>query len=72
MKLSEKIRACLQLTLDYYPRGSIYGHDATYYPDNNNINARDDDNGYTYTYEDAVRATAVPHIRPRVVIGLMF
>jgi len=72
MKLSEKIRACLQVTLDYYPRSSIYGHDATYFPDNNNINARTDGNGYTYTYEDAVRATAVPHLRPRVLVGLMF
>jgi hypothetical protein len=72
MELSSKFRACLQLTLDYYPRSSIYGHDATYYPDNNNSNARNNGAGYTYTYEDAARATAVPHIRPRVMIGIMF
>lgn len=72
MKLSEKFRACMQLTLDYFPRASLYGHDATYYPDDNNENARTDGNGYTYTYADAVRATEVPHIRPRVMVGLMF
>jgi len=72
MELSEKFRGVLQLTVDYYPRASLYGHDATYYPDNNNQNARNDGNGYTYTYEDAVRATAVPHLRPRVMVGIMF
>ena len=72
MKLSEKFTGCLQLTVDYYPRASIYGHDATYYPDNNNVNERNNGAGYTYTYQDAVEATAVPHIRPRVMVGVMF
>jgi hypothetical protein len=72
MELSSKFRACLQLTLDYYPRSSIYGHDTTYYPDNNNTNAIANPAGGNYTYEDAERATAVPHIRPRVMIGIMF
>lgn len=72
VKLSEKIGAVMQLTVDYFPRASLYGHDATYYPDNNNENARTDGAGYTYTYEDAVRATAVPHVRPRVMVGLQF
>jgi hypothetical protein len=72
VKLSEKFTAVMQLTMDYYPRASIYGHDATYYPDNNNVNERNNGAGYTYTYEDAVRATRVPHIRPRVLVGVMF
>ncbi len=72
MELSEKFRGVVQLTLDYYPRASLYGHDATYYPDDNNENARTDGNGYTYTYADAVRATEVPHIRPRLMVGIMF
>jgi hypothetical protein len=72
MPLGKKFSALLQLGLDYYPRGSIYGHDATYYPDNNNVNARNNGAGYTYTYADAVNATAVPHLRPRVMLGFMF
>jgi len=72
MPLSEHFSAILQLSLDYYPRSSIYGHDATYYPDNHNINARTNTQGYTYMYEDAERATAVPHVRPRVMIGIQF
>ena len=72
MPLGQKISALLQLGLDYYPRASIYGHDATYYPNNDNVNARNNGAGYTYTYADAEAATAVPHIRPRVMVGLMF
>jgi hypothetical protein len=72
MPLSQSFTAVLQLGVDYYFRSSIYGHDATYYPDNANINARNNGAGYTYTYDDALRATTVPHIRPRVMIGLQF
>lgn len=71
LPLGKNFNAILQLGLDYYPRGSIYGHDATYYPNNSNINARTE-NGYTFNYDDAARATTVPHIRPRVMVGIQF
>ena len=70
--LSQSFTAIAQLGVDYYFHSSIYGHDATYYPDNSNVNARNNGNGYTYTYDDALRATTVPHIRPRVMVGLQF
>jgi hypothetical protein len=72
LPLSKSFTGILQLGLDYYWHSSIYGHDATYYPDNANINARNNGAGYTYTYDDALRATTVPHIRPRVMIGIAF
>jgi len=72
MPLGKQINAVLQLGIDYYPRSSIYGHDATYYPNNSNVNARTNDQGYTYTYQDAENATTVPHIRPRVMVGIQF
>ncbi len=72
LPLGKKANAVLQLSVDYYPRSSIYGHDATYYPDGSAINARNNGAGYTYTYADAQRATTVPHIRPRVMVGLQF
>lgn len=72
MVLSKNFNAVMDLTINYYFRSSIYGHDATYYPDNSNINARNNGNGYTYTYDDALRATTVPHIRPRVMLGIQF
>jgi hypothetical protein len=70
--LSEHFNAVMQLELNYYFPTSIYGHDATYYPDNHNINARDDNAGYTYTYDDATNSTAVPRLRPRVMVGIQF
>jgi hypothetical protein len=72
LPLNKNFNALLQVGLDFYFRSSIYGHDATYYPDNSNINARNDGNGYTYTYEDALRATTIPRLRPRVMLGFQF
>jgi hypothetical protein len=75
MPLGKGIDAILQVGLDYYFPTSIYGHDATYYPNNSNINARqnqEENAGYTYQYADAVNATTVPRLRPRVMIGIQF
>jgi hypothetical protein len=72
MPLGKKINAVLQLGIDYFPRTAIYGHDATYYPDNSNVNGRNDGAGYNYTYADAENATTVPHLRPRVMAGIQF
>ena len=71
LPLSQRFNAVMQLGLDYYFPTSIYGHDATYYPNNNNINARTENN-YTFTYADAASATNVPRLRPRVMIGLQW
>ena len=72
MPLGKQFNAILQLGIDYYPRTSIYGHDATYYPNDSNVNARNNGAGYTYKYSDAENATTVPHLRPRVMIGIQF
>ncbi len=75
MPLGKGFSAILQLGLDYYWPTSIYGHDATYYPNNANINARpneEENRGYTYTYADAASATNVPRLRPRVMLGIQF
>lgn len=72
LPLNKDFDALMQLGVDFYFRSSIYGHDATYYPDNSNVNARDNNQGYTYTYDDALRATTVPRLRPRVMVGLRF
>jgi hypothetical protein len=73
--LGKGFNAVLQLGVDYYFPTSIYGHDASYYPSNANINARqnqEENPGYTYTYADASSAVNVPRIRPRVMIGIQF
>jgi hypothetical protein len=75
MPLGKSFLAVMQLGVDYYPRSAIYGHDATYYPNDSNVNARTATSppvGYTWTYADAEAATTVPHIRPRVMVGIQF
>jgi hypothetical protein len=72
MPLSKNFSAVMQLGVDFYFPTSIYGHDATYYPNDSNVNARNNGAGYTYTYADAVNATTVPRLRPRVMVGLKF
>ncbi len=72
LPLNKNFSAIMQLGLDYYFPTSIYGHDATYYPNDSNINARTNGAGLTYTYADATRATTVPRFRPRVMVGIQF
>ena len=60
MPLNKNFSAVMQLGVDYYFPTSIYGHDATYYPNDSNINARNNGAGYTYTYADAVNSTTRP------------
>jgi hypothetical protein len=72
MPLGKGFNAVMQLGLDYYFPTSIYGHDATYYPNDSNVNARQKTAGVNYTYDDAVNSTTVPHIRPRVMVGIQF
>ena len=72
MPLGKGFSAVMQLGVDYYFPTSIYGHDATYYPNDSNVNARNNGAGYTYTYADAVNSTTVPRLRPRVMVGIKF
>jgi hypothetical protein len=51
---------------DYFFPAALDGHDTTFYPDNQNVNARKD-----YTYEDADRAINQPSVRLRCQAGLL-
>lgn len=72
VKLNTNFNAFAQLGLDFYFKSSYYGHDATYFPNDRNENARNNGAGYTYTYADAERATTAPRLRPRVMVGFQF
>lgn len=51
--------------LDYFLPSSMYGHDATYRPDNNNTNPRND-----YNYSDADKAVGQPKFAPVMMVGM--
>jgi hypothetical protein len=53
--------------LAYYFPAAITGHDSIYYPNNSNVNAKED-----FTYQDAANAVNVPKFQPSFMLGLGF
>jgi hypothetical protein len=58
--------------LDYYLPSTLHGHDTSYSPDNDNVNARNDNenNDTPFTYKDANEAIAQPAFMPYAMIGV--
>jgi len=60
--------------LDYFFNSALKGHDTQYTPNNDNINARDDNqnNDVEFTYKDANKAIKQPQLMPRIMIGVAY
>ena len=73
-KLTQKLSLVLNYGLDIYLPGTLTGHDTSYSPDNNNINAEDNNrnNDNPFTYKDADKAIRQPFIMPHFMIGVNF
>jgi len=59
-----------QAGLDWMPSRSLSGHDATYSSGGTSVNARDNNQGGTYSWSDAARAINYPVLVPSVLVGL--
>ncbi|HVO19732.1 MAG TPA: hypothetical protein VMU15_10775 [Anaeromyxobacter sp.] len=70
MRLTRRLSLVGTVGLDFYPVSSLYGHDATYSSDGSSTNARDNGNGYTYTWKDADKAINQPRLMPSLMVGL--
>ena len=59
---------------DYFFSSALTGHDTSYSPDNDNINARTDNenDNIEFTYKDADNAVNQPKIIPQIMIGLVY
>jgi hypothetical protein len=61
----------LDLTLsagvDYFFSSMLKGHDTEYYPDNENVNPRED-----YKYDDADKAINQPDLLLNMMIGINY
>ena len=70
--MSGKLDLVIATGLDYYIPGTLFGHDTSYSPDNDNVNPRDDneDNDTPFTYKDANKAIYQPGFMPFAMIGL--
>lgn len=72
--MTKNIDLVLVFGLDYFFNSTLKGHDTSYSPDNDNVNARKDNqnNDTVFNYKDADKAINQPKIMPRVMIGVSF
>ncbi|MEN8118285.1 MAG: hypothetical protein ABFS16_14965 [Bacteroidota bacterium] len=73
-KMTRKVKLILAFGLDYFFNDTLTGHDTSYSPDNDNVNARKDNqnDNVRFVYKDADDAINQPEISPRAMIGLSF
>ncbi|MEA3462764.1 MAG: hypothetical protein U9R49_12835 [Bacteroidota bacterium] len=70
--LSPKLNLVVAIGLDYYIPSTLTGHDTSYSPDNDNVNARNDNENddEPFTYKDANEAISQPGFMPYAMLGL--
>jgi len=70
--MSKKMDLVIDAGLDYYIPSTLFGHDTSYSPDNDNVNTRNDNqnNDEPFTYKDANKAIYQPGFMPFAMIGL--
>lgn len=73
-KMNAKINLILSAGLDYFFDATLKGHDTSYSPDNDNVNARNDNqNGNTkFTYKDANKSINQPLFMPHFLVGINY
>lgn len=70
-KISDGLQLIITGGLDYYLSAKLQGHDTSYYPDNDNVNARTDNETDTnFRYKDADKAVDQPKFMPRFLVGI--
>lgn len=67
LPLGGRTEILLQGGADYYLDDSLYGHDTTYTPDNQNVHAK-----HEFTWADADAAVHQPRLEGRVMAGVVF
>ncbi|WP_396600522.1 hypothetical protein [Algibacter sp. R77976] len=73
-KINDKLNLLAAIGLDYFFNNTLKGHDTSYSPDNDNVNARNDNtnDNAEFTFKDANKAIKQPNLMPRVLIGLVY
>ncbi len=70
-KISAGLKLVITSGLDYFFGAKLQGHDTSYSPDNDNVNARTDNETDTlFTYKDADKAIDQPKFMPRFLVGI--
>jgi hypothetical protein len=73
-KLTQKFTLLLNYGLDAYLPSTLTGHDTSYSPNNDNVNAEDNNqnNDTPFYYKDADKAIRQPFLMPHFMIGVTF
>ena len=73
-KINDRLNLLGAIGLDYFFNNTLKGHDTSYSPDNDNVNARNDNtnDNAEFTFKDANEAIKQPNLMPRVLIGLVY
>lgn len=73
-KINDKLNLLAAIGLDYFFNSTLKGHDTSYSPDDDNVNARNDNenDNNQFTYKDANKAIKQPVFMPRVLLGVVY
>jgi len=73
-KMNSKLDLSLSTGLDYFFNSTLKGHDTSYSPNNDNINARKDNqnNNTPFNYKDTNKAIKQPQFMPRIMVGVLY
>ena len=73
-KMNAKLDLVVLAGVDYFFDNTLIGHDTQYSPDDDNVNARNDnENGdVEFTYKDADKAIKQPELMPRFMLGINY
>ncbi|MFD0835786.1 hypothetical protein ACFQ0I_08435 [Mariniflexile aquimaris] len=73
-KINKNLNLLAAVGLDYFFNNTLTGHDTSYSPDNDNVNARNDNanDNVEFTYKDANEAIKQPSLMPRVLLGVVY
>lgn len=73
-RLTDKMNLFLAYGLDFYVPSTLTGHDTSYSPDNDNVNAEgnNQNDDAPFRYKDANKAIYQPEFMPHFMIGINF
>ena len=72
--MNNNLNLLTAIGLDYFFNNTLKGHDTHYSPDNDNVNARNDNqnDNVEFVYADANEAIKQPSFMPRIILGLVY
>ncbi len=73
-KMTSNLDLIFAVGLDYFFNSALKGHDTQYTPNNDNINARNDNqnNDVPFTFKNANKAIKQPQLMPRIMVGVAY